>query len=130
MKQYLVIAIGGAILAAAFFFGYHKIISLEKHTTELTNTLTQVTQLLESEVERSARVEASTERLEAADAERQQQLRGFERNLSTLARSNADAQAMLRSIIPDAFLDGLRSYENTRRDLPGQSGSGAASDAP
>ncbi len=118
------------VIAVVAYLGFNRFIELEKQNELLTNRLAQVTQLLEGEVERSKRVEESTERLEQADAERQEQLRGFERNLSVIARNSAEAKALLSTVIPDSLLDGLRSFQNTSRKLPGQSSAAAPSRKP
>ncbi len=113
--MFIAVIIGGII-----YFGWNRFIDLERQNEALTNHVTQLMQTLETEVERSKRVEEATERLEKADEARIQQLRGFERRLSALAADSAEAQNLLRTVIPDAFLDGLRSFQHTSRDLPGQ----------
>lgn len=130
MKEYALIGLGGIILSAMLYFGYNKIIDLEKQNETLTNQLIQVTHLLEGEVERSKNVEAATERLEKNDAERQQQLRGFERNLSKIARDSKEARLILSTVIPDSMLDGLRSFQNTDRQLSGQPSAATSTGSP
>lgn len=126
--------IGTGILYAAIalvaYLGFNRFMTLEKQNDALTKSLTQVTQILEGEVERSKNVEAVTERLESNDAERQRQLRGFERNLAKVAKDSAEARLILSTVIPDSMLTGLRSFQNTSRDLPGQPGAIAPVVAP
>lgn len=114
-----------AAVALVAYLGHLRIVSLETHSRKLTERLTEVNNILKSEVERSARVEAAAVRLEKGSDERQARLRIFERQLVEVARNSTEARALLRTVVPDVFLDGLRSFSKSSRSgvLPEQ-GSG------
>lgn len=125
MKSAVSTVVVVAAVALVAYLGHLRIVSLETHSRQLTERLTEVNDILKSEVERSARVEAAAVRLEKGSDERQARLRIFERQLVEVARNSTEARALLRTVVPDVFLDGLRSFPKSSHSgvLPEQ-GSG------
>lgn len=118
-----VVVVAAVVLVA--YLGHLRIVSLETHSRKLTERLTEVNNILKSEVERSARVEAAAVRLEKGSDERQARLRIFERQLVEVARNSTEARALLRTVVPDVFLDGLRSFsKSSHRGVLPEQGSG------
>lgn len=77
----------------------------------LTTKLDAANVHLEQEIERGKRVEEITIRMEQGEADRQKQLRRFERNLKELSDTDKEVHAILRTVVPPSALRGLQSYK-------------------
>lgn len=86
--------------------------SLTKEIDMLTTKLDEANVHLEQEIERGKRVEEIAARIEQGEAERQKQLRRFERNLQELSATDKELHSVLRTVVPPSALRGLRSYKN------------------
>lgn len=93
--------------------------SLNKEITELTTKLDIANVHLEQEIERGKRVEEIAVRLEQGEADRQKQLRRFERNLSELSATDKELRSLLRTVVPPSALRGLRSYKTSGDNTAG-----------
>lgn len=78
----------------------------------LTTKLDEANVHLEQEIERGKRVEEIAARIEQGEAERQKQLRRFERNLQEMSAADKELRSILRTAVPPSALRGLRSYKN------------------
>lgn len=85
--------------------------NLNTELKALTDKLDMANVQLEQEIERGKRVEEITARIEQGEADRQKQLRRFERSLSELSEADNELRTVLRTVIPTSALRGLRSYK-------------------
>lgn len=108
----------GFVLALVLvcYLGYRELVSLHKRNEELTNALNETNTALKAEMERSARVEDATKRLESKDNERQVQLRRFESRLKTLASQSDEVRSVLSVVVPDELVRGLRAFPDSKPD--------------
>lgn len=91
------------VLAVLVAWQHHEINVLTENCAGLTTRLDDATRQLNTEIERGHRIEQATIRLERADAERQADLRKYERDLLGMQDPALDA------VVPDSALRGLRS---------------------
>ena len=124
MTKMIALALCSLLLVGALIFGYNKIIDLEKSNATLTTDLKDAKDTLKSEVERSDKVEKTTQQLEENDAARQKTLRSFERRLSTVAKNDVKLQSVLDTVVPNELLAGLRSFQRSNSTAQQRSGPG------
>lgn len=110
------VVIGVVILVAVTYIEYKDIKYLNAQNQVLTKELEETKTLLMAEIERSARVEDATKRLESKDNERQVQLRRFESRLKTLASQSDEVRSVLSVVVPDELVRGLRAFPDSKPD--------------
>ena len=103
--------LSGVVIALALMclWQEYRLRAAQVATADLTVRLDDAIGQLRNEVERGKRIEQATIRLEQADAIRQRELRGYERDLEALRGSDVEIGSSLDACVPDAALRGLRS---------------------
>lgn len=113
-KLKLAMSIIGGIAVLAFilsvWWGFNEIKTLRAANHDLNIYTTQLAAIIDTERERSNKIEQSAIRLEEKDNDRSRQMQRFASSLNNLAKENETYRDILNTIIPDDLVQGLKAF--------------------